>query len=1013
MKIIHKLLLVPALACACLPVVRGRTITAEAKEDLGYYPMACSAYEVDTVSSSGTFVKKGCYNDYASALSAMKKQGDDGVVRHGQSYSQTKIIAMNNGAAFAYPFRGGTSMMYYYQDISFSSSYASTYSGQHYQAEYFETPVYNGDGTGKVRLNLNGFDGYAQLRDVDLVPVAFFEKQMNIVLGGNETFYNTPEKPYDIIPKMNTFVCVENGNYKDMLFNSYYGWPDSTGYSMQLNKDMALPAADWMEPGTTYYSYNGTDFYTDQAFHNYAGQFYNYYQFLPLRSKSNLKAEDFEKFLKDLNITSSSKLYGAGQYFIDAQNDYGINALMIYAMACLESAYGTSSYAMNRNNFFGWGAVDSNPGQAAYFASVEEGIRTQFSTNLAGFLDMDDWRYYGSMVGSKGAGFNLKYASAVYWGMQIASIAYRIDKCSCGYNGQLTDKDTVTIGIVNNKDANASLTYGGKTDYNCLSCNLNYFPVYPVAVLEEKGDYYRTQCTNYVVDGKIYYIKDSSCVRNYDWVNSAGWFGKSDVTLISTKTLKAETPLTGEPVQTLDSIVLENTTITLAGKAYREGILPDDSNIPSVTVRIMDRNLKETVSAKAEITAEKDAVSWRVSFDLAQLDTGIWYFNTEYTYSKAAEYGGEYYLKSENVPDETVSSQRRYAFVSDDKGFVRLEITQITCGEGSHYDEELQGCIADPAEPEPDQQEPAPAETAQPAELPEDDALLMRGIDSAVFDSRKKEITIHGAAFFEGLASDGNGEHTLVLVDMETHEETLIEATTDDCEGLIPGCSDAGFKAVLDLKDISSGNYYLRIRLKTNEREGEGALFSNAEGLDQSVIKKSGEIVRFFANPLSNYRLEVSCEKQTLDLIDTKKASRMTSLFAYQKMEFSGSHLIIDGLGIMYNASMSTEDNVSYRLYLEDEEGMIYAYDASAKESGIDYASVIHSSKPLTAVSFDADLDLGQLPEGNYRIYMEITTNECHDIFEIYSISPDEIQEGIYRLKTTGVRSRYILTVGS
>ena len=358
------------------------------------------------------------------------------------------------------------------------------------------------------------------------------------------------------------------------------------------------------------------------------------------------------------------------------------------------------------------------------------------------------------------------------------------------------------------------------------------------------------------------------------------------------------------------------------------------------------------------------------------------------------------------MPAETVSSQRRYSFVSDDKGFVRLEITQITCDAGSHYDEEQQGCVADPVEPEP-------VETPGPAGLPEDDALLMRGIDSAVFDSRKREITIRGAAFFEGLASDGNGKHTLILVNMETDEETLIEAKTDDYDGMVEGCSDAGFKAVLDLKDIEAGSYYLRVRLKTNEREGEGALFSNMEGLEQSIIKKSGEIVRFFANPLSNYRLEVSCEKQSLDLGITKKPTRMTSLFAYQDMEFSGSHLVIDGIGIICNASMGPQDNVSYTMYLEDEEGTLYAYDAPAKESGIDYAAVVRCANPLTAVSFDADLDLCGLPAGSYRIYLEITTNDFHDIFAIYSITPDEIQAGPYRLETTGVRSRYILTIGS
>lgn len=34
-----------------------------------------------------------------------------------------------------------------------------------------------------------------------------------------------------------------------------------------------------------------------------------------------------------------------GQDFIDVQNKYGVNALMVFAQVVLESGYGTSNYA--------------------------------------------------------------------------------------------------------------------------------------------------------------------------------------------------------------------------------------------------------------------------------------------------------------------------------------------------------------------------------------------------------------------------------------------------------------------------------------------------------------------------------------------------------------------------------------------------------------------------------------------------------------------------------------------
>ena len=38
--------------------------------------------------------------------------------------------------------------------------------------------------------------------------------------------------------------------------------------------------------GTKYYSYDGYTFYYDKYYKNYAGTYYNYYQFLPLISFS-------------------------------------------------------------------------------------------------------------------------------------------------------------------------------------------------------------------------------------------------------------------------------------------------------------------------------------------------------------------------------------------------------------------------------------------------------------------------------------------------------------------------------------------------------------------------------------------------------------------------------------------------------------------------------------------------------------------------------------------------------
>lgn len=55
--------------------------------------------------------------------------------------------------------------------------------------------------------------------------------------------------------------------------------------------------------------------------------------------------------------------------------EYGIPWETVVAQGILESAAGTSNFAVNRNNFFGIGAFDSNPNNAFSYATPEEGWR--------------------------------------------------------------------------------------------------------------------------------------------------------------------------------------------------------------------------------------------------------------------------------------------------------------------------------------------------------------------------------------------------------------------------------------------------------------------------------------------------------------------------------------------------------------------------------------------------------------------------------------------------------------
>lgn len=73
---------------------------------------------------------------------------------------------------------------------------------------------------------------------------------------------------------------------------------------------------------------------------------YGFSQNFDTRTKSDISAEQLDAKLKN-------KLSGCGQYFIAAQNKYGVNAEFLAAIAIHESGNGASRAARTKNNFFG------------------------------------------------------------------------------------------------------------------------------------------------------------------------------------------------------------------------------------------------------------------------------------------------------------------------------------------------------------------------------------------------------------------------------------------------------------------------------------------------------------------------------------------------------------------------------------------------------------------------------------------------------------------------------------
>ncbi len=97
---------------------------------------------------------------------------------------------------------------------------------------------------------------------------------------------------------------------------------------------------------------------------------------LPKLSTKQISAIISEHFGKSTVIKPSD---ASGIY--KAQQQTGMSALAILGIGALESGYGTSNIAKQKNNLWGWNATNSNPsGNATTFSPIAEGA-TQFAKN--------------------------------------------------------------------------------------------------------------------------------------------------------------------------------------------------------------------------------------------------------------------------------------------------------------------------------------------------------------------------------------------------------------------------------------------------------------------------------------------------------------------------------------------------------------------------------------------------------------------------------------------------------
>ena len=304
---------------------------------------------------------------------------------------------------------------------------------------------YLGSDGENVRVNLAGHIGTLSIDNVTIIPFATSK--------GRSYYKNV------------------NGELYHYLVNHATGKETASYYSGKAPANMTT--------GVCYYSWDGIHFTGNgQSFTHY-----NYYQFLPIISKTQYTAEELDRYIDYTlkqreqagaayaNASTKSKLIGLGTTLKQLEEQYGLNALMILSLAFHESNYGMSDHAQNYNNLFGLYVYDTDPLNKV-FESVE--------SNILEYINLFIWKNYvpanaayanGAVFGSKALGMNVKYASDPYWGAKAAGHYYRADK----YLGFKDANNPYTVGLTTTTSLNvrtAPTTVGNSPLYTYTRKNL-------------------------------------------------------------------------------------------------------------------------------------------------------------------------------------------------------------------------------------------------------------------------------------------------------------------------------------------------------------------------------------------------------------------------------------------------------------------------------------------------------------------------------------------------------------
>ena len=987
------------------------------RQEVSTYNALCSGYWVGMVKSSSSVTLVKCVDSFDEGVKLMKNQ-------------------TSTSSSVASVFKGATIVSSMYATLDFTTVGSSSVNS--YMYAEFSNGTYN-SGT-------DYFNGHYSSEGPYIVTGSTETKAVTIISGlrsrvnktrSSYTQYNIT--PISVAAPLNYYVAESNGDMRH-----YFGYFDSQS-SLVIGV-----APSFMTKGTKYYSFDGHYFYTSYITMiddlnskvythavNASAPWYNYYQFLPFHSTTNYTASELDGYFTSRGYTlpayayyssatngqskyplsTQSMLYGTGSYFMQMQQIYGINPLLLLTISINETAWGRSSIAIDKNNLFGMAAYDSSTSSATRYDSALDSILDVAKVLTSSYFNAASTTnyYHGSILGNKEAGANVKYASDAYWGEKAAAHYYSIDK-SLG----LKDYNYYTIGISNKETVSiyeSASTSKFLYNLNGISRKLKNNSV---LILGEQGDYYKIM-SDRPLSAANSWTSDGFTAK-YNFENNFVFVKKSDITIINKgSTYKA--PANSSDINRLrieylsDFIPLKiNSGATVYMDAYTQ------------------KEIGATLKADTYVTATERAYTssgdytYKVAYNLANGKTG-WIKASDVT-----EISASYAIKNNKTHDAIGAPVYASTNTNSKVGEVKYNLLPITIIESKVVSSKTwyyvcinasTGTFGWTLSTEYKAAVKHDAGESGPGETTPNSKSGMYYLDQLKLSSDGKSVTLRGLLAIEGIDNKTTTPLTfsLILTNQQTGDEIIIplERWTDKSEhpydvNTIPNVkkdySGAWFKGTIDFTGIPNGDYSARIENRMDTNYATIALTNNNSiPIAQRFTNSSNTSIEFRTNFLLR-ALPIDIIIRSEGLLSSQlKPSIDNAFIEYFTVAFDKNLLKIKGTAFNVGAEYKASSTVNRTIVLENVETFErFTYDVGSISNG-DFKIVLRVDDKMdkTRAWFDASLDISALPKGTYAIYVVTTSgNGIKDYGEL----ADPFSRKLTTTSTVGDRT-YSLSLNS